>query len=68
MDLLRSVTDCVNRAKRPMHEPDYFDRNTTEIAFFHNLCIIRKEPNAVSTNVPNQVERERQAMALSRTD
>jgi hypothetical protein len=63
MDFLRSLTDCVNQAERPLHEPSYFDRNITEIAFFHNLCLIRKEPNAEVANNPELVENERQSMA-----
>lgn len=63
MDFLRSLTDCVNLAERPFHEPGYFDRNITEIAFFHNLCLIRKEPNAEATNIPRLVEDERQSIA-----
>jgi hypothetical protein len=63
MDFLRSLTDCVNQAERPFHEPSYFDRNITEIAFFHNLCLIRKEPNAEVANIPKLVENERQSIA-----
>jgi hypothetical protein len=62
MDLLRSLTDCVNQAERPSYLPNYFDRNITEIAFFHNLCVIRKEANAEATSEPSQLEKERQWM------
>ena len=63
MDLLRSLTDCVNQAERPFHEPNYFDQNIIEISFFHNLCIIRKEPNTEAPNAPWMLEKERQSMA-----
>lgn len=59
MDHLRSLTDCVNQAERPFHQPDYFDQNITEIAFFHNLCILRKEPNNEVSNSPELLEKER---------
>jgi cephalosporin hydroxylase len=62
MDLLRSLTDCVNQAERPFHEPSYFDRNITEIAFFHNLCILRKEPNNEDCNTPGLLQKERQSI------
>lgn len=52
MDFLRSLTDSVNWAERSGYEPNYFDRNITEIAFFHNLCIIRKERNNEPSNAP----------------
>ena len=68
MDLMRSLTDCVNQAERPFHEPNYFDHNITEIAFFHNLCLIRKEPNAEATNIPEHLEKERQSMSVIRED
>ncbi len=68
MDLLRSLTDCVNQAERPFHKPNYFDRTITEIAFFHNLCIIRKEPNAEATGSPRALEKERQSMSALRAD
>ena len=63
MDLLRSLTNCVNQAERPLHEPDYFDRNITEIAFFHNLCIIRKETNTEASNAPEHLEKESKSSA-----
>ncbi len=62
MDFLRSLTDCVNQAERPSHKPSYFDRSITEIAFFHNLCLIRKAPNVEAANIPELVENERQFM------
>lgn len=64
MDLLRSLTNCVNHAERPLYKPNYFDRNITEIAFFHNLCIIRKEPNTETTNAPELLEKECQSMSV----
>jgi len=67
MDMLRSLTDCVNQVERPCHEPNYLDQNITEIAFFHNLCIIRKESNTEATNVPEHMEKERESMKESRT-
>jgi len=61
MDMLRSLIDCVNQAERPFHEPNYFDQNITEIAFFHNLCIIRKEPNTEPASSPAMLENERRS-------
>jgi demethylmacrocin O-methyltransferase len=57
MDMLCSLTDCVNQAERPCYEPTCFDKNITEIAFFHNLCIIRKEPNKEATNAPKELDK-----------
>lgn len=58
MDFLQKLTDCVNYAERPNYSPNYFDRNISEIAFFHNLCIVRKEPNLEKTNSPELLEKE----------
>jgi hypothetical protein len=66
MDMLRSLVDCVNQAERPFNEPTQFDRTITEIAFFHNLCIIRKESNSEASNFPEMLETERQSRATTK--
>lgn len=60
MDYLKSLIDGLNHVENPMSgEPTYFDAHITEIAFFHNLCIIRKDINNERSNCPDLVEKER---------
>ena len=40
------------------YSPSYFDRHITEIAFFHNLIIIRKGNNDEKTNAPSALQSE----------
>jgi hypothetical protein len=40
-------------------EATYYDTHITEIALFHNLCIIRKDVNNEQSNVPELVDKER---------
>ena len=60
MDYLRSLTDGLNYAERPDGLQGKFDTQITEIAFFHNLCIVRKGDNLEPTNAPDLVAAERQ--------
>lgn len=51
MDFLRSLIDGLNYAEDPeQEEPSYYALNITEIAFFHNLCIVRKGLNNEPSN------------------
>jgi len=58
VDFLQQLTHCVNHAERPGYTANYFDLNISEVAFFHNLCIVRKEPNIERTNAVELVEAE----------
>jgi hypothetical protein len=60
MEFFKGLADGLNHVEYPIaeYEPTYFDRNITEIAFFHNLIIVRKSKNAEQSNLPNLVERE----------
>lgn len=58
------LVNGLNHAEYPLeaYEPDYFDKNITEIAFFHNLIFIRKGQNNEGTNLPKLIEHEVAAM------
>lgn len=64
MDYLKSLIDGLNHVENPtLGEPTYFDTHIAEIAFFHNLCVIRKNLNDEPANCPNLVEKERSGLA-----
>ena len=59
----KSLTDGLNHVEYPVrgYQPSYFDRNIVEIAFFHNLIIVRKGANDEKSNAPGLIERELEA-------
>ncbi|HKU26538.1 MAG TPA: hypothetical protein VJQ54_13770, partial [Candidatus Sulfotelmatobacter sp.] len=63
MDYLKGLIDGLNHVENPAsQDPTYYDRHISEIAFFHNLCIIRKDINDEPSNVPDLVEKERSSI------
>lgn len=60
MTFFKDLVDGLNHVEYPIKEyaPNYYDRNIVELAFFHNLIIIRKGANNEVSNVPHLVERE----------
>ncbi|MGA8233729.1 MAG: hypothetical protein WB795_19800 [Candidatus Acidiferrales bacterium] len=52
MAFFKGLTDGLNHAEYPIVncEPDYFDRNIVEVAFFHNMVFIRKGSNDEKAN------------------
>jgi hypothetical protein len=60
MEFFKALTDGLNHVEFPIpgYEPTYFDQNIMEIAFFHNLIIVRKCRSGEKTNAPELVERE----------
>jgi len=66
---LKSLTDGLNHVEYPLesYTPNYFDRNIVEIAFFHNLIIVRKGINDEKTNQHEYIQREL-AAAQATTD
>ncbi|WP_324833010.1 hypothetical protein [Alloacidobacterium sp.] len=68
MDYLKSLIDGLNRVENPMSgEPIYLDTHITEIAFFYNLCVIRKGINNEASNVPGLIDKERSELDSART-
>lgn len=65
MSHFKALADGLNHVEYPLpdYTPSYFDRNVVEIAFFHNLAIIRKGSNDEKPNFPVLVQRE---IALAR--
>lgn len=65
MDFFKCLTDGLNHAEYPIegYQPSYTDRNIVEIAFFHNLVLIRKGCNTEKTNLPHVLEKEASAAA-----
>ena len=60
MAFFKNLTDGLNYVEYPIEEyvPSYFDRNIVEIAFFHNLVIIRKGSNTEPASSPDLVRDE----------
>ena len=60
MAFLKGLVDGLNHVEYPIsnYQPNYFDRHIVEIAFFHNLVIIRKGQNDEKANIPELVQRE----------
>jgi hypothetical protein len=60
MAFFKAMADGLNYVEYPIpnYEPTYFDRNVVEIAFFHNLIIIRKGVNDEPANAPELIQRE----------
>lgn len=60
MAFLKSLVDGLNHIEYPIadYQPNYFDQHIVEIAFFHNLVIIRKGQNDEQSNTPELVVRE----------
>lgn len=60
MAFFKKLADGLNHVEYPIegYEPDYFDQNIVEIAFFHNLIFIRKGNNDEKTNTPKLIQRE----------
>ena len=63
MTFFKSLVDGLNHVEYPVegYTPTYFDKNIVEIAFFHNLIIIRKGDNNERCNVPDLLQREVEA-------
>ena len=60
MAFFKGLLDGLNHAEYLVkdYQPNYFDRNIVEIAFFHNLILVRKGDNSERTNVPGLIQRE----------
>jgi hypothetical protein len=74
MAFFKRLVDGINHVEYPApnYQPTDFDRRITEIAFFHNLVVIRKGQNNEATNMPALIEKEIKAahdltVALSRS-
>jgi hypothetical protein len=60
MAFFKRLTDGLNYVEYPIenYAPTDFDKHIVEIAFFHNLIIIRKNNNDERTNVPRLIQVE----------
>jgi hypothetical protein len=60
MAFFKRLADGLNHVEycAANYEPNYFDQNVVELAFFHNLIFIRKGTNDEKPNVPELSERE----------
>jgi len=60
MAFFKSLVDGLNHVEYPLtnYQPTYFDRHIVEVAFFHNLVVIRKGINDELPNMPELVQRE----------
>jgi hypothetical protein len=57
---IKDFIDGLNYAEYPIpgYKPTYFDENIVEIAFFHNLLVVRKGKNDEGTNCRDFIEHE----------
>jgi len=53
VNYFKGIVDKINyqEIENPFYEPDYFAKNTTEIHFFHNMIVIKKEKNLEKSNI-----------------
>jgi demethylmacrocin O-methyltransferase len=60
MAFFKDLVDGLNHVEYPIkdYNPNYFDQNIVEFAFFHNLILIRKGKNNEKPNDPDLIERE----------
>ncbi len=60
MTFFKNLADGINHVEYPIpqYTPSYFDQNIVEIAFFHNLIVIRKGLNNEQSNCPELVQKE----------
>jgi hypothetical protein len=63
MAFFKDLADGLNHIEYPLenYSPTYFDKHIVEMAFFHNLIILRKGDNDEKSNVPHLVQREIEA-------
>ena len=53
INYFKELVDKINyqEIENPFYEPDYFAKSTTEIHFFHNMIVIKKEKNLEKSNI-----------------
>ena len=53
VNYFKGLVDKINyqEIENPFYKPDYFAQNTTEIHFFHNMIVIKKEKNLEKSNI-----------------
>ncbi|HEY5381009.1 MAG TPA: class I SAM-dependent methyltransferase [Acidobacteriaceae bacterium] len=63
LNFFKGLTDCLNYAEYSSdgYMPDSFERSIVEMAFFHNLVIVRKGINDERSNQPEVVRAEMEA-------
>jgi hypothetical protein len=54
MAFFKRLIDALNHQEypEPSYSPTYYDRHVLELAFFHNLVVIRKGHNSETSNLP----------------
>ncbi|HWA96674.1 MAG TPA: class I SAM-dependent methyltransferase [Terracidiphilus sp.] len=64
MEYFKALADGLNYVEYPLtdYKPTYFDCHIVEIAFFHNMIVIRKGNNDEGTNAAKLIQRELAAM------
>ncbi len=53
INYFKKIIDKINfqEIENPYYKPDYFAKNITEIHFYHNLIVIKKEKNLEKSNI-----------------
>lgn len=69
-EFFKKLTDGLNYIEYPVkdYDPNYFDKNIIEIAFFHALIIIRKGDNSENPGSMPLLRRELEAAARGRVE
>lgn len=64
MTFFKALVDGLNHEEYPIdnYQSNYFERKIVEIAFFHNLVLIRKGRNNEGSNHAESVQRESRAL------
>lgn len=60
MAFFKGLADGLNHVEYPIanYQSNYFDQHIVEIAFFHNLVVIRKGQNDEKPNMPDLIQQE----------
>lgn len=68
MAFFKALVDGLNHREFPIanYQPSYFDQTIVEIAFMHNLILIRKGENNEKSNDPEAIQREIEAARSNR--
>ncbi len=53
INFFKTIIDKINymEIENPFYNPDYFAKNIVEIHFYHNLIVIKKNPNLEESNI-----------------
>ena len=61
INFFKDIVDKINHMeiKNPFYEIDYFAKNITEIHFYHNLIVVKKDRNIEKSNILDHKKRKK---------